>query len=31
VVCALVLTTRLSPLWMMAVAGLLGGFGIIHR
>ncbi|MEB3325629.1 MAG: chromate transporter [Cyanobacteriota bacterium] len=31
VVCALVLTTRLSPLWMMAVAGLLGGFGVIHR
>lgn len=30
-VCGLVLTTRLSPLWMMAVAGLLGGFGIIHR
>jgi len=29
--CALVLTTRLSPLWMMAVAGLLGGLGIIHR
>jgi chromate transporter len=30
-VCALVLTTRLSPLWMMAVAGLLGGLGVIHR
>ncbi len=30
-VCALVLTTRLSPLWMMAVAGLLGGLGLIHR
>lgn len=30
-VCALVLRTRISPLWMMAVAGLLGGFGIIHR
>ncbi len=30
-VCALVLTTRLSPLWMMAVAGLLGGVGLIHR
>lgn len=30
-VCVLVLTTRLSPLWMMAVAGLLGGLGIIHR
>lgn len=31
VVCALVVTTRLSPLWMMALAGLLGGLGIIHR
>lgn len=30
-VCALVLTTRLSPLWMMAVAGLLGALGVIHR
>jgi chromate transporter len=30
-VCALVLRTRISPLWMMAVAGLLGGLGIIHR
>jgi chromate transporter len=30
-VCVLVLTTRLSPLWMMAVSGLLGGLGIIHR
>lgn len=30
-VCALVLHTRISPLWMMAVAGLLGGLGIIHR
>lgn len=30
-VCALVVTTRLSPLWMMAFAGLLGGFGLIHR
>lgn len=30
-VCLLVLTTRLSPLWMMALAGLLGGVGIIHR
>ncbi|MFM7169443.1 MAG: chromate transporter [Cyanobium sp.] len=30
-VCALVLTTRLSPLWMMAVAGLLGGLGLINR
>jgi chromate transporter len=31
VVCALVLRTRLSPLWMMALAGVLGGFGLIHR
>jgi chromate transporter len=30
-VCVLVLTTRLSPLWMMTVAGLLGALGIIHR
>lgn len=30
-VCALVLKTRLSPLWLMAVAALLGGFGLIHR
>ena len=30
-VCALVLRTRLSPLWMMAMAAVLGGFGIIHR
>lgn len=30
-VCALVLTTRLSPLWMMALAGVLGGIGVIHR
>lgn len=30
-VCALVLRTRLSPLWMMALAGVLGGFGLIHR
>jgi chromate transporter len=31
VVCALVLQTRLSPLWMMAVAAVLGGLGVIHR
>jgi chromate transporter len=31
VVCALALQTRLSPLWMMAVAGVLGGLGVIHR
>ncbi|MEB3243845.1 MAG: chromate transporter [Cyanobacteriota bacterium] len=29
--CGLVLRTRLSPLLMMAVAGLLGGLGVIHR
>jgi len=31
IVCVLVLTTRLSPLWMMAAAGLLGGLGVIQR
>jgi chromate transporter len=31
VVCVLVLNTRVSPLWLMAVAALLGGFGVIHR
>jgi chromate transporter len=31
VVCVLVLRTRLSPLWLMAGAALLGGFGVIHR
>jgi chromate transporter len=30
-VCVLVLRTRLSPLWLMAVAALLGGLGLIHR
>lgn len=30
-VCVLVLRTRVSPLWLMAVAALLGGFGVIHR
>jgi chromate transporter len=30
-VCVLVLQTRLSPLWLMAVAALLGGVGVIHR
>jgi chromate transporter len=30
-VCVLVLRTRLSPLWLMAGAALLGGFGVIHR
>ena len=31
VVCVLMLRTRLSPLWFMAVAGLLGGLGVINR
>ena len=31
VVCALMLRTRISPLWFMAIAGLLGGFGLIYR
>jgi chromate transporter len=31
VVCVLMLTTRISPLWFMAVAGVLGGLGIINR
>ena len=30
-VCLLMLRTRLSPLWFMAVAGLLGGLGMINR
>lgn len=31
VVCALMLRTRISPLWFMAVAGVLGAFGVINR
>ena len=31
VVCALMLRTRISPLWFMAFAGLLGGLGVINR
>ena len=31
VVCALMLRTRISPLWFMAIAGLLGALGIINR
>ncbi len=31
VVCVLMLSTRISPLWFMAVAGVLGGLGIINR
>jgi chromate transporter len=30
-VCVLTLLTRLSPLWFMAIAGVLGGFGVINR
>jgi chromate transporter len=30
-VCVLMLRTRLSPLWFMAVAGLLGGLGLVNR
>ncbi len=30
-VCVLMLRTRISPLWFMAVAGVLGGLGIISR
>ncbi len=31
IVCVLMLRTRLSPLWFMAVAGVLGGLGWINR
>jgi len=31
VVCLLTLRTKISPLWFMAIAGLLGGFGVINR
>ena len=31
VVCALMLRTRISPLWFMAFAGVLGALGIINR
>ena len=31
VVCVLMLRTRISPLWFMAVAGLLGALGIVNR
>jgi chromate transporter len=30
-VCVLMLRTRISPLWFMAVAGGLGAFGLINR
>lgn len=31
IVCVLMLRTKISPLWFMAFAGVLGGFGIINR
>lgn len=31
IVCVLMLRTKISPLWFMAVAGVLGGLGIINR
>ena len=31
IVCVLMLRTRLSPLWFMAFAGVLGGLGLINR
>ncbi|MFM7651485.1 MAG: chromate transporter [Vulcanococcus sp.] len=31
VVCLLMLRTRISPLWFMAVAGLLGALGLVNR
>ena len=31
VVCVLMLRTRISPLWFMAVAGLLGALGLVNR
>ncbi|MFY8148670.1 MAG: chromate transporter [Prochlorococcaceae cyanobacterium] len=31
IVCVLMLRTRISPLWFLAVAGLLGGLGVINR
>ena len=31
IVCALMLRTRISPLWFMAIAGVLGALGIINR
>ncbi len=31
VVCLLMLRTKISPLWFMAVAGLLGGLGLVNR
>lgn len=31
VVCVLMLRTRISPLWFMAIAGVLGALGVINR
>lgn len=31
VVCVLMLRTNISPLWFMAVAGLMGGLGLVNR
>ena len=31
IVCVLMLRTKISPLWFMAMAGVLGGLGIINR
>jgi chromate transporter len=31
VVCVLMLRTRISPLWFMAIAGVLGAAGLINR
>jgi chromate transporter len=29
--CALMLRTKISPLWFMAVAGLMGALGLVNR
>jgi len=31
VVCVLMLRTKISPLWFMAVAAVLGGLGLVNR
>jgi chromate transporter len=31
VVCVLMLRTKISPLWFMAVAGLMGALGLVNR
>jgi len=30
-VCVLMLRTKISPLWFMAVAGLMGALGLVNR